>query len=386
MPKTPRRFSPRRRLGPESLAASDAFYPLVFEQSPIPMWVVDAATLTFIAVNDAAVRDSGYTQEELLDLTVPALCPSEDLATVLASLPEPGGRARALLGRLRRKDGGFLEVHLTWTPLVLEGKPTWLVLLTAPVGHGFPAVALQVGGPELRRPLPELTADLLDSHRVLQAALAESRAAEAQLRSTLHARDVALQTLRHRMKTTLQLATSLFNLQRAQHQDPRLTAPFAASAQRLQVLALVHNALERVSPEMCIDGAAYLHALRAAVTRTARVDTERIILTTQLDRVTLPLAHALPCGFILNELHTNAVTHAFPEGRSGMVTIELRSAPHGVVMLRVTDTGIGMPATFDIHQPTRLGWQLVNLLTKQLHGVITLEQGQGTRITVRWSR
>jgi PAS domain S-box-containing protein len=132
MPKTRRRSSPLCRPGPESLAASGAFYPLVFEQSPVRMWVVDAATLTFLAVNEAAIRDSGYTRSELLDLTVLALCPCEDLAAVLAAPQEPAGEARAHLGRLRRKDGGFLEVHLTWIPLAVEGKPAWLVLLTAP--------------------------------------------------------------------------------------------------------------------------------------------------------------------------------------------------------------------------------------------------------------
>jgi PAS domain-containing protein len=74
MPKTPQRSSLRRRSRPQSFAAFHAFYPIVFEQSPVPMWVVDAATLTFVAVNDAAVRDSGHTRPQLLGLTVPALC------------------------------------------------------------------------------------------------------------------------------------------------------------------------------------------------------------------------------------------------------------------------------------------------------------------------
>jgi two-component sensor histidine kinase len=350
------------------------------------MWVVDGATLTLLAVNDAAVRDSGYTRSELLNLTVPALCPPENLAVVLAAPPEPAGQACALVGRLRRKDGGFLEVHLTWTPLAVEGKPAWLVLLTAPMGREPSAVAFRMTHHELARPLPELTANLVDAHRVLQAALEESQATEAHLRATLHARDVQLQEMQYRMKTTLQLAMSLFNLQRAQHQDPRLTAPFAASAQRLKVLALLHEVLDHASPEKNIDGAAYLHALRAAVIRTYRVDTHRIALTADLEPLALPLAQAQPCGLILNELLTNAVTHAFPKDRSGMVIMELRGSSEGSVMLRVIDTGIGVPAALDIHRPTRLGWQLVTLLTQQLHGELALERDRGTRITVRWPR
>jgi PAS domain S-box-containing protein len=384
MPKTPRRSSPLCRPGPESLAASGAFYPLVFEQSPVRMWVVDAATLTFLAVNKAAIRDSGYTRSELLDLTVLALCPSEDLAGVLAAPSEPAGRPRAHLGRLRRKDGGFLEVHLTWIPLAVEGKPAWLVLLTAPMGSEPPAVAVRKAHHGLARPLPELTADLMGATRVLRTVLAEKQATEAHLRAGLHARDVHLRTMQHHVKTTLQLAASIFNLQRSQHQDPRLDAQFAASAQRLQVLTLLHAALEQASPEPTINGSAYLHALLAAVIRTYQVDTQRISFKTHLESLALPFAHAMPCGLILNELLTNAVTHAFPEGRSGVVTMELGGTADGAVTLRVTDTGVGAPAAFDIHQPTRLGWQLVALLTQQLQGLLTLERDQGTHITVRW--
>jgi PAS domain S-box-containing protein len=386
MPKTPRRSSSRRRLVPEPLADSGALYPLAFERSPVPMWAVDAATLTFLAVNEAAIRDSGYTRPELLGLTVPALCPSEDLASVLAAPPEPAGQPRAHLGRLRRKDGGFLEVHLTWTLLTVEGKPAWLVLLTAPMGRELSAGAFRMTHHGLMRPLPELTADLVDAHRALQAALEESQATEAHLRATVHARDVHLRTVQHHAKTTLQLARSLFNLQRSQQQDPRLNAQFAASAQRLQVLALLHEAIEQASLETNIDGAAYLHALQAAVIRTYQVDTQRIVLTTQLEPLALPFAHAMPCGLILNELLTNAITHAFPEGRSGMVTLELRGTTDGAVVLRVTDTGVGVPKGLDIRQPSHLGWQLVTLLTQQLRGVLTLERDQGTRITVRFPR
>jgi two-component sensor histidine kinase len=392
MPKTPQHSSPLHRAGSKSPAASE-FYTIVFEQSPVPMWVVDAITLRFIAVNDAAVRDTGYSRSELLELAVPALCPSADLVAILSAPLEPNGQPRACLGRLLRNGRAVRQVHMTWTPLAVEDKPAWLVLLMPFTDHEPRAVA---------RPLPELVADLVEANRALQAAVEESRVSEARNRrllkatletsratellnrATLHARDIHLYTMQHRVKTSLQLAASLFNLQRAQHQDPRVAAPFASAAQRLQVLALLHETLDHAGPAHGLNGAAYLQAVRAAVIRSARVDTNRISFAMHLESVILPIAQAMPCGLILNELLTNAVTHAFPEGRSGKVTIEFRSAPDGLVMLRVTDSGIGVPAGLDIHQPTSLGWQLLTLLTQQLHGAVELERGHGTRITVQW--
>jgi two-component sensor histidine kinase len=112
----------------------------------------------------------------------------------------------------------------------------------------------------------------------------------------------------------------------------------------------------------------------------------RVAVTADLEPVPWRLAQAMAGGLILNELLTNALTHAFPEDRAGLVISELRATSDGAVVLRVTDTGVGVPAGLDIHQPTRLGWQLVTVLTRQLQGELTLERDPCTCITVQWPR
>ena len=67
-----------------------------------------------------------------------------------------------------------------------------------------------------------------------------------------------------------------------------------------------------------------------------------------------------------------------------MVTMERHSTLDSAAMLRVTNTGVGVPADLNIDQPRCLGWQLVTMLTKQLHGIIDLDRDQGTRITMRF--
>ena len=108
MPKLPRRSSPLHHPGPWDLTASEAFYQLAFEQSPMPMWVVDATGLALIAVNDAAVRTSGYTRSEFLDLKVPALCSSEEIAAIVTAPPEPIDRAST------HKGGSAAKTSVSW--------------------------------------------------------------------------------------------------------------------------------------------------------------------------------------------------------------------------------------------------------------------------------
>jgi two-component system, sensor histidine kinase PdtaS len=87
---------------------------------------------------------------------------------------------------------------------------------------------------------------------------------------------------------------------------------------------------------------------------------------------------AIPCGLMLNELMSNALKHAFPEGRPGTVTITLRLEPPGTCVLTVRDTGVGLPKGLDIRQTDSLGLHLVSLLIGQLGEILTLVRGGGT--------
>src|SRR5205823_9462452 len=61
-------------------------YQMLFESSPLPMWVYDAETLEFLNVNDAAIRHYGYTREEFLSMTIREIRPPEDVAAMLVDV------------------------------------------------------------------------------------------------------------------------------------------------------------------------------------------------------------------------------------------------------------------------------------------------------------
>ena len=82
----------------------------------------------------------------------------------------------------------------------------------------------------------------------------------------------------------------------------------------------------------------------------------------------LAVDKAIPCGLILNELITNALKHAFPGDRRGVVRVELRKEGAGDVLLAVGDDGVGVPPNFEPSRSPALGLQLVATLVKQLDG------------------
>src|SRR5438105_3479501 len=61
-------------------------YQLLFERSPLPMWVYDLATLRFTTVNEAAIRHYGYSRKEFLGMTIKDIRPAEDVPALMADV------------------------------------------------------------------------------------------------------------------------------------------------------------------------------------------------------------------------------------------------------------------------------------------------------------
>jgi PAS domain S-box-containing protein len=108
--------------------ASEARYRLLFARHPHPLWLFDRETLRFLDVNEAAVRDYGYSREEFLGMTIEAIRPSDDVPALRDRLHtgQPGLHAPTLW-RHRKKDGTLIDVQITSHDLDIHGRPTRLV-------------------------------------------------------------------------------------------------------------------------------------------------------------------------------------------------------------------------------------------------------------------
>ena len=136
------------------LARGEAGHRLLFWASPRPMYIYDAENLRFLAVNDAAIREYGYTRDELLGLTVadvsepeessPPTGPTPPALTTASPVPSPPPAAsaphRAETGppphkhagtwRHKRRDGSLLDVELTSHPISVAERDARLVIIT----------------------------------------------------------------------------------------------------------------------------------------------------------------------------------------------------------------------------------------------------------------
>ena len=220
---------------------------------------------------------------------------------------------------------------------------------------------------------------LVDSFNGMLARIEEGDAA---LRSSLSEKDVLLKEVHHRVKNNLQVVSSLINLQSSHVQTPELTPILAESHNRIRAIALVHERLYQSENMAHPNVADYLGDLCDNLrTSFARAD-RHIELHTEIDSIDFDIDGAIACGLIVNELVTNALKHAFgPAG--GTIRVSMKSLA-GECELRVADDGTGVVSGIDVKNPTSLGLQLVNSLSRQLHGSLDLDSTEGTAFVVRF--
>lgn len=112
-----------------ALRESEEHYRLLFEHNPLPMWVYDRSTLRFLAVNEAAVEEYGYSRREFLQMTIRDIRPAEDLAAFLDTISKPyKGLSKFGVWRHRRKNGSILFAEITSHDFNFRGTEADLVL------------------------------------------------------------------------------------------------------------------------------------------------------------------------------------------------------------------------------------------------------------------
>ncbi|HSO73532.1 MAG TPA: PAS domain S-box protein, partial [Blastocatellia bacterium] len=121
-----------RKQAEEALQESEQRYRLLFESNPQPMWAYDLETLSFLAVNEAAIHHYGYSRSEYLSMTIRDIRPPEDLARLHEAMSSDLGASglRPSSWRHRKKDGTIIDVEITSHNLMFTGRPAQLVLAT----------------------------------------------------------------------------------------------------------------------------------------------------------------------------------------------------------------------------------------------------------------
>ena len=202
------------------------------------------------------------------------------------------------------------------------------------------------------------------------------RNAEEKIKRTLQEKEILLREVHHRVKNNLQVICSMLRLQERNLHDETLLQVLRECRERVMAMAMLHDQLHRAKDFSNINLGEYIRNLAASLFCSYGVNSADVGLRMEVEDIPVGIDTAIPCGLIVNELVSNSLRHAFPEGRKGRISLGLHALPGGSVQLTISDDGRGFPE--DAPANTRsLGLWLVDLLADQIGAAVERSNGAG---------
>jgi two-component sensor histidine kinase len=224
----------------------------------------------------------------------------------------------------------------------------------------------------------------------LKEDITEQMRHQEELQSAWREKTALLNEVHHRVKNNLQVITSLLRLEAGRAGESATRSVLQEMQGRIRSMALVHETLYRSGNFAGVELHRYIQQVATVAFRAQSVTGGNVRLALDLSPVTTSLDLATPCGLLVNELISNCVKHGFVSGESGEVRVTLHrvgSSPQDAShwCLRVSDTGVGLPADFEERRGHSLGLQLVSDLAGQIGGSLVVEPGPGAAFSVTFS-
>jgi two-component sensor histidine kinase/CheY-like chemotaxis protein len=205
------------------------------------------------------------------------------------------------------------------------------------------------------------------------------------LADSLAEKEALLREVHHRVRNNLQVIVSLLRMQSKTHQDQLTARELRKSQHRVESMAMIHEQLYQDKNFNEIDLERHVLTLVKNLFEANEIDPARISYEIKVDCASLPVDQAIPVGLILNEVISNVLKHAFPDGRSGTIRINCHCLADRLD-LTVEDDGAGMPESVNLTAPETLGMEIVKILTLQLKGTSSWTRveapGSGTTFCV----
>lgn len=322
---------------------------LAVEAAPNGMLLTNHEGIIVMA-NSTAERQFGYCREELVNRNITFLVPPR-----------------------------FQENH----PKLRESYFNDPV--SRPMGEGRELYALHKDGTEFPVEIGLNPIETAEGMMILASVLdiTERKRQEEQLRIALKEKEVMLAEIHHRVKNNLQVIDSLIAMQLDSVRDENARFLLTDSQNRVKSMAIIHQTLYESNDFSCVQIGMVISSLVANLAQTYGLPrNSKVRVELDLQEIQLPLEISIPLGLIVNELVSNAMKHAFPDERIGVIKVSLNRGAENEVQLEVTDDGVGL--TENSTKGDSLGLRLVQTLADQLEADLVIQLGNPTNFSLRF--
>lgn len=266
---------------------------------------------------------------------------------------------------------------------VPEGHPHINSFLGVPLKRGDKAIGI-IGLANKEGGYNHIDQEKIETLAVAFIEALYGKRAEYQVKNSLKEKEMLLKEIHHRVKNNLAVISSLLNLQSEYIKNKDDLELFRESQTRAKSMSLIHERLYQSEDLKSIDFSEYIQKLVNDLFKTYTIDQSRVKLNMDMESILLDINISIPLGLIVNELVSNCMKYAFPDGREGIIDIKLKSND-GKNTLIVSDNGIGLSDDIDFKNTDSLGLQLVNSLTNQIDAEIELDVNHGTEFKIKFN-
>jgi len=328
----------------------------------------------YVFVNPAFCRMSGYTEEELLKLTVFDMkSPNQDHSSFKNTKEDMEGQPVHVI--LQKKTGEEYHTEIIGDLINIEGESLVLGTIRDITDRVKREELLNKFNAELEMKVEERTNQLNETIYELSQEVEYRKEVESRLKDTLATKEILFKEITHRVKNNMQIISSLINLQKS-NLSAEAGEFLEQISRRIHSMALIHETLYKTNEFEKIQYDGYLQSLIDYIRESYH--SENITFKLKADKSLLPLSVGTSLGMIVMELVSNSMKHAFPDkSAKGTVEIAFIKIEKGHYRLTISDNGTGIPKDVDFRNTKTLGLQLVFGLLEQIDGSISLEQKDG---------
>ena len=209
----------------------------------------------------------------------------------------------------------------------------------------------------------------------------EQQRSRRKLTEALDRHEILLKEVNHRVKNSLQVVSSMLNLQAKAAGDPVLSARLAEASMRITTVGRAYDRLAYKADYELMELNAYLREVAKDI--TAAVTPCELLLEAE-GEIQFSADRAILVALVINELASNASKYAYGDKSGGKIWVKVAPSTERTILISVRDEGVGLPAGFDAAKSRGLGTRLIMALAQQLDATFEpVAAGVGTNVTLR---
>lgn len=220
--------------------------------------------------------------------------------------------------------------------------------------------------------------------KIAQSEIEQRAKIEKELRSSLAEKEFLIKEIHHRVKNNLTMVAGLIGLQEESLYDHRDEKILLELQNKIKSISLVHEKLYQSVDLETINIRDYLEELLTLLVDSTGRHLPGLNLEHDIAALNLSVDTTIPLALIVTELFLNAMKYAFPQQKTGTISVRFQAASNDEYILSIEDDGIGLPQNFDPNKTESLGFKLIQNFVDQLRGRLEVRQKPVTsfRITI----